>query len=117
MSDLSPALTAAQIEQFIADGYVRIDHAFSKHLADACCAVLWPETGCDPTDRTTWTRPVVRLGDHSEPPFCAAVNTPTLHAAFDQLVGRGRWLPRGGLGTFPVRFPSREDPGLSLIHI
>src|SRR5262249_61069224 len=39
-----------------------------------------------------------------------AANTPLLHAAFDQLVGRGRWVPRNGLGTFPVRFPHPDDP-------
>jgi hypothetical protein len=34
-----------------------------------------------------------------------------LQAAFDRLVGRNRWVPRGSLGTFPVRFPSPDDPG------
>lgn len=34
-----------------------------------------------------------------------------LHAAFDALVGPGRWLPRRSLGTFPIRFPSLSDPG------
>jgi hypothetical protein len=33
-----------------------------------------------------------------------------LHEAFDQLVGLGRWRPRTDLGTFPVRFPSTDDP-------
>ena len=36
---------------------------------------------------------------------------PRLHAAFDQLVGSGRWVPRSSLGTFPIRFPSPDDPG------
>jgi hypothetical protein len=40
-----------------------------------------------------------------------------LHAAFDQLVGKGRWRPRRGLGTFPVRFPSPDDPGDAGWHI
>jgi hypothetical protein len=35
---------------------------------------------------------------------------PVLHQAFDQLVGPGRWQPRGDLGTFPIRFPSPDDP-------
>ncbi|TXL71462.1 phytanoyl-CoA dioxygenase family protein [Vineibacter terrae] len=115
MSDLG--LNDAQIEQFIADGFVRIEAAFPRAVADAACAILWPATGCDPDDPSTWTRPVVRLGYHGQAPFTAAVNTPTLHRAFDQLVGHGRWRPRGDLGTFPVRFPVPGDPGDTGWHI
>jgi len=113
----TPALTAAQIDAFITDGFVRIDHAFSADLAAEGRAILWADTGCDPNDPTTWTKPVIRLGNYSQPPFVAAANTPLLRAAFDQLVGPGRWLPQGNLGTFPVRFPSPEDPGDAGWHI
>ena len=47
----------------------------------------------------------MRLGTLRPGALVDAANTPRLHAAFDQLVGPGRWLPRGSLGTFPVRFP------------
>jgi hypothetical protein len=50
-------------------------------------------------------------------PFVAAANSPALLKAFDQLVGEGRWVPRVNLGTFPVRFPSAEDPGDAGWHI
>jgi hypothetical protein len=40
-----------------------------------------------------------------------AQSTPLLHAAFDQLVGKGRWRRRSDLGGFAVRFPSPDDPG------
>ncbi|RYE44237.1 MAG: phytanoyl-CoA dioxygenase [Hyphomicrobiales bacterium] len=113
----APALTAAQIHAFITDGFVRIDNAFSADLAAQGRAILWADTGCDPNDPTTWTKPVIRLGNYSQPPFVAAANTPLLRAAFDQLVGPGRWLPQGNLGTFPVRFPSPEDPGDAGWHI
>jgi hypothetical protein len=113
----APALTAAQIHAFITDGFVRIDNAFSADLAAQGRAILWADTGCDPHDPTTWTKPVIRLGNYSQPPFVAAANTPLLRAAFDQLVGPGRWLPQGNLGTFPVRFPSPEDPGDAGWHI
>jgi len=104
-------LSEAQIEQFIADGFVRVDGAFPRELADAGRAILWRDTGCDPDDTATWTRPVIRLGYYGQEPFRAAVNTAVLHAAFDQLVGAGRWQGRMNLGTFPVRFPSPADPG------
>jgi hypothetical protein len=60
---------------------------------------------------------VIRLGHYGDEPFKRAVNTPVLHAAFDQLVGKGRWRPRPNLGTFPVRFPSPADPGDAGWHI
>ncbi|BBK42950.1 phytanoyl-CoA dioxygenase [Allostella vacuolata] len=105
------ALSADQIDRFIADGFVRLDAAFPCHLADEGRAILWRDTGCDPEDPSTWTRPVIRLGLYGEAPFAAAANAPVLQAAFDQLVGAGRWLARPNLGTFPVRFPSSADPG------
>ncbi|HEY5925350.1 MAG TPA: hypothetical protein VIV11_26885 [Kofleriaceae bacterium] len=99
------------------DGIVRIDGAFPRELADACRQILWRATGCDEADPATWTRPVVRIGELAHAPFRAAVATPTLVAAYDALVGPGRWQPRGGLGTFPIRFPSPDDPGDCGWHI
>jgi Phytanoyl-CoA dioxygenase (PhyH) len=99
------------LQQFIDDGFVRIPRAFSRETADAARAILWRDTGCDPADASTWTRPVIRLGMYSQEPFAAAANTSVLQAAIDALVGHGRWLRRDSLGTFPVRFPSPDDPG------
>lgn len=111
------ALGDAHLTQFVRDGYVRIDDAFPASVADECRAILWRNTGCDPNDRSTWTRPVIRLGFYTQPPFRAAANTVVLHHAYDQLVGSGHWLPPGGLGTFPIRFPSPEDPGDAGWHV
>lgn len=106
-----------QVEQFVQNGFVRIDRAFPRDVAKECCALLWRETGCDPDDPTTWTRPVIRIPGHGGEPFRKAVNTPILHAAFDQLVGRERWRPRSGIGSFPIRFPHPDDPGDAGWHI
>jgi hypothetical protein len=105
------ALTNSQIQQFIEDGFIRLDNAFPREIADAGREILWRETGCDPHDPTTWTKPVIRLNGYADEPFQQAVNMPLLHAAFDQLVGAGRWEPRYSLGTFPIRFPHPDDPG------
>jgi hypothetical protein len=110
-------LSDAQIQQFICNGFVRIDGAFPRDLADQGRAILWRDTNCDPGDPTTWTKPVIRLGMYGQEPFAKSANTPVLHAAFDQLVGNGRWLPRMNLGTFPIRFPSPDDPGDAGWHI
>lgn len=111
MSHHGTAPTAAQIDRFVHDGFLRIDNAFPRELAEQCREILWLATGCSKDDPSTWTRPVIRIGHIPHPLFREAANTPTLHAAFDALVGAGRWVPQGGLGTFPIRFPSTEDPG------
>lgn len=112
-----PALDHAQIDQFITDGFVRIDNAFSPELAEQGRAILWRDTGCDPDDPATWTKPVIRLGGYAEAPFRDAANTAILHSAYDQLVGSGNWLPPQGLGTFPIRFPSAVSAGDDGWHI
>jgi hypothetical protein len=115
--DSLPALSDAQIRQFIRDGFVRIDRAFPRQLAQQGRTILWRDTGCDPDDPATWTKPVIRLGYYGQEPFKQAVNTAVLHAAFDQLVGKGRWHPRLDLGSFPIRFPSPDDPGDAGWHV
>ena len=110
-------LSNSQVQQFIEDGFVRIDGAFPRQLADQGRAILWRDLPCDPDDPATWTEPLVRLGHYGDAPFEQAVNSAVLYEAFDQLVGTGRWRPRTNLGAFPVRFPSRVDPGDTAWHI
>lgn len=105
-------LTTEAVEEFVDKGFLRIPGAFPRDVADACRAELWEASGCDPDDRDTWTEPVVRITGLDTAPFRDAANTPALHEAFDRLVGPGRWEPRLGLGTFPIRFPSPDgEPG------
>lgn len=110
-------LSATQIEGFINDGFVKIEQAFSPELAEECRAVLWKECRCDPNNPATWTQPVIRIGELALEPFCKAANTARLHHAFDQLVGEGRWKPRYTLGSFPIRFPSKEPAGDTGWHV
>jgi hypothetical protein len=117
LSGIVRGLETVEVEQFITDGFVRIEEAFPRALADAAREILWQATGCQPDDPTTWTRPVIRLGMFTQPPFVEAANTPQLHAAFDRLVGAGRWRRCAAMGTFPVRFPSPEDPGDTGWHV
>src|SRR5258708_36282057 len=87
-------LSDPQREQFVHDGFVKLENAFPLEIAAEARAILWSATGCDPDNRKTWTRPVIRLGDFAQEPFRQAVNTAALHSAFDELVGVGRWVPR-----------------------
>jgi hypothetical protein len=104
-------LSELEVKQFIEAGYVKIEDAFSREIADEGRNILWRETGCNPNDPSTWIRPLIRLEGYGQEPFRQAANSPILHNAADQLVGKGRWIPRTGLGTFPIRFPSTLDPG------
>lgn len=112
-----PGLSGAQVEQFIEDGFVRLEGAFSAELARQCLDDLWSAMGLSPDEPARWTSPVVRLGFMAQPPFVAAANTPRLNDAYDTLAGKGRWIAPNGLGTFPVRFPSDQDPGDAGWHV
>jgi hypothetical protein len=110
-------MTETEIQSFVAEGFVRIEATFARETADAGRAILWAGTGYDSTDPATWKKAVVRLGDHGQRPFSEAVNTPVLHDAFNSLVGKGRWLPRASIGSFPIRFPSPEVPDDTGWHV
>lgn len=113
----APGLTPAQIDAFINDGFVRIDNAFPRARAEEAAAILWRDAGVDPGDPGNWHAPVIRLGQYGQPPFRDAANTPMLHAAYDQLVGKGRWVSPRALGTFVLRFPVPQPPGDDGWHI
>ncbi len=110
-------LSDQQIENFINDGFVRVNNAFSTDVADECRAILWKETGCDPHDRTTWIHPVVRIVALADEPFKKAANTPILLNAFDQLAGKGNWQPRLTMGSFPIRFPNNQPANDTGWHV
>lgn len=110
-------LSEHEIATFVRDGFVHLPGAVPRSTALRCQAELWRASGCDPQDPTTWTEPVVRVPNLSTPPFVEAATTGALHEAYDQLVGEGGWSPMMGLGTFPLRFPSTEDPGDAGWHV
>lgn len=106
-----------QLRRFTDEGYVRVGGVFSRETAERCLDIMWPDTRCDRHDRSTWTKPVVRLGGYGDPPFREAAGSPRLRSALDQVVGRGRWEPTAMLGTVPVRFPHPGDPGDAGWHV
>lgn len=113
------ALTQEQVDQFIEDGFVRLEAAFDRALVQPCVSILNDallDEGVDVNDPRTWL-PVVRLLHYDQPPFVAAANSLRLRTAWDQLVGPGRWYPLPRIGTFPIRFPSEDDPGDTGWHI
>ncbi|RVB74089.1 MULTISPECIES: phytanoyl-CoA dioxygenase family protein [unclassified Mesorhizobium] len=110
-------LTSHQVQNFIDDGFVKIENAFSTHLAKQCRDELWADIGLSPDEPENWIHPVVRVGFKASPPFVETANTPILHKAYVQLVGEDRWIAPKALGTFPIRFPSPESPGDDGWHV
>lgn len=114
-------LSAAEIDSFVADGFVAVRGAVPADVVQACVAEIWSalgEQGVLRDDPVTWRPPVARIPCPETEAFAAAGTQPVLWEAFDQLIGAGRWWRRRGVGgTIPVRFPSRADPGDAGWHI
>jgi len=114
---MSEILSKKEIQQFIDSGFVRIENAFPKEIADAAVDILWNDLPFDRFDPTSWTEPVVRLGMYAQQPFVDSLNSNKLHLIFDQLIGKDRWIPCRNVGTFPVRFPAARQPDDTGKHV
>ena len=112
-------LSDDDVERFVLDGYVRLGEAFDRGLAARCVDVLWSMLDLERNDPTCWTEPIIRIPGSTHPDLVAAINTPLLVGAInDVLGGPDTWQPRThGYGTFAVRFPSEVDPGDAGWHI
>ena len=110
-------LNEEQLEQFVNEGFVKIENAIPQQICEEIREILWNDTGVDKNVPATWTKPVIRLWFYNQEPFNKAVNMPALTAAYDQLAGKGKWIPRDSIGTFPIRFPVDEDPGDTGWHV
>src|SRR5690554_371051 len=114
---MSEILSKKEIEQFVLNGFVRIDNAFSQEIADAVLDILWNDLPCNRSNPSTWTEPVIRLGMYTQQPFIDSLNNKKLHLIFNQLVGEDKWIPCRSVGTFPVRFPSVQQPNDTGKHV
>jgi hypothetical protein len=86
-------LTHHEVEQFIDDGFVHLQEVVPPAIVTAGRKVMWADLAQNPDDPSAWTQPVVRLLPSDTRPFEKAFDNSRLHAAFDQLVGVGRWQP------------------------
>ena len=116
MTRAGPARIIGRVDTsaFVRDGYITVRGAFDDAAARACRGMIWDvlrERGIFPEDRATWAPPLVRVNCPEGEPFAAAGTSPRLHAAYDELLGAGRWTRRAGVGgTVPVRRRSHR-PG------
>ena len=103
------------------DGFVAIRQAVDAATVAKCRNRIWAameDRGVRQHDRGTW-RPLVEGRSLGLPggPFTAACMAPALTAAYDELIGPGRWKPSVDTGeAVIVRFPS-EDRANAGYHI
>ncbi|MFF7940795.1 phytanoyl-CoA dioxygenase family protein [Nocardia gamkensis] len=114
---MNRVLDSAAVERFVTDGFVKIEGAFDRETGKRCAGELWEQIGLRADDPSSWTEPLIWVSGMSSPPFTAVAGTDALVSAYDALVGPGRWRPRLGMGTFPLRFPSTEPPQAAGWHV
>ena len=61
-------LTSRQVQNFIDDGFVKIEKAFIPELARQCRSELRADIGLSPDEPESWIQPVVRVGSKASPP-------------------------------------------------
>ena len=92
------------LDAFMAEGFLKIEHAAPRSAADAARAMLWRQLGLSPDEPEQWSAPVRWTADMTgQGPFGELARSPALAAALDQICGTGGWLPRGCLGNIAVR--------------
>ncbi|WP_051027057.1 phytanoyl-CoA dioxygenase family protein [Nocardia higoensis] len=114
---MNQVLDSAAVERFITDGFVKIPAAFDREIGQRCAVELWDRIGPRAEDPASWTESLIWVPGMSSPAFTEVANTDVLVSAYDALVGPGRWRPRLGMGTFPLRFPSTEPPEAAGWHV
>ena len=107
---MNQVFSQSEIEQFLTDGYVMLRGAFSRETANTVRDEIWKISGLDPNDASTWTQNQVHLQTVLTGPSVEPVFTSRLFAAFDDLMGIGRWEYSPSLGWWPISFPGFEKP-------
>ncbi|MGO9452227.1 MAG: phytanoyl-CoA dioxygenase family protein [Candidatus Binataceae bacterium] len=100
----------SEIDQFIADGYVVVRHAFSGKVAAQCREFIWKQVPL--WDKcTTFGQPMVQIQKvFNGPPF-DQVMSERLKVGLDQIIGVDRWRGPAGYGWWSLLFPGFQGPG------
>jgi len=111
---------AVDTDAFERDGFVALRGAVDTATAAACRELIWgalARRGVRRDDPGRWPAHLnlTDLGGHA---FAAAATAPALTAAYDELIGPGRWMLDGSIGgAVVVRFPREHDRGNAGYHI
>lgn len=111
------------VDQFIRDGFLKIEGAFDAALASKCRDDLWTvleeeNAGLNRNSKSTWPEAddrfppghpeqvnTLRVNSISSDSIYSALNSPGLLEAYDVLFGTDRWNSPKTIGSFPVNFP------------
>ncbi|WP_308639531.1 phytanoyl-CoA dioxygenase family protein [Paenibacillus silvisoli] len=94
---MNRVLTAAQVEQFMELGWVKVDEAFPRDLALECQRFLWDQLlryGIERNEKETWTKPILFMKEDFRTKAFDRCNTMRLGDAIEELVGSGRWTQK-----------------------
>jgi Phytanoyl-CoA dioxygenase (PhyH) len=99
------------LDAFVRDGYVAVRGAVDAGTVAACRELIWTgmeRRGVRRDDPATWPSHL-HIDDLGAGPFAAAGMSPALTAAYDELIGAGRWSALVNVGNaVVVRFPSQD---------
>jgi hypothetical protein len=112
------------VEAFVRDGYLAVRGAVSAETAARCRELIWAameRRGVSRDDRDSWPPLLESMDDLAGEPFITAYLAPSLTAAYDELIGPGRWrrtVRSADLGhTVVVRFPAEDERANAGYHI
>jgi hypothetical protein len=109
------------LDGFVRDGYVAIPGAVDAGTVAVCRELIWAameRRGVRRDDPGSWPPLVEDLSDLAGEPFAAAYLAPALTAAYDELIGPGRWEPSADIGeSVVVRFPAEDERANAGYHI
>ena len=109
------------LDAFVRDGYVAVRGAVDAGTVAKCRELIWAameRRGVRRDDPASWPPLVEGMGDLAGEPFVAAYMAPALTAAYDELIGPGRWEPRTDIGqSVVVRFPAEGERANAGYHI
>jgi hypothetical protein len=103
------------LDAFVRDGYVAVRGAVDAATVTACRELIWAameRRGVRRDDRGSWPPFAGNMDGLAGDPFVSAYLAPALTAAYDALIGPGRWkrqVRSANLGkSVMVRFPAEE---------
>ena len=109
------------LDAFVRDGYVAVRGAVDADTAAACRELIWAameRRGVRRDAPGTWPPLVAGMDDLAGEPFAAAYLAPALTAAYDELIGPGRWQPWADMGeSVVVRFAAEGKRANAGYHI